>query len=95
MTHWISQDRCTDLLHLDCALDTSIETKTWTFLKMRLMLLLKMFPTTMAEDEQLFEQHRKGQHKLSHVKALLVQFRITEKRILNDALEYVELRTKP
>lgn len=61
---------------------------------MRLLLLLKSFSTTLIEDEQIYENHRKGQNKLGHIRAMCVQFRITEKRILNEALEYVEQRTK-
>lgn len=95
ITHWLSNERSTDLLHLDCALDTAIETKTWMFLKMRLILLLRSFTTSLADDELLMDNHRKGQNKLGHNRALVIQFRITEKKILTEALEYVEQRTKP
>lgn len=94
LDHWLASDRSNDLLHLDCALETALETKIWTFLKMRLMILLKSFTTTLVEDEAIMEAHRKGQNKLGHNRALVIQFRITEKRILQDALEYVEQRTK-
>lgn len=62
---------------------------------MRLTLLLRSFATSLADDEVLIENHGKGQNKLGHNRALIIQFRITEKRILTDALGYVELRTKP
>lgn len=90
----MASERSTDLLHLDCALETALDTKTWQFLKMRLTILLKAFPTTMQEDQVILDAHKKGQNKLSHVKAMIVQFRITEKIILLDALEYVDERTK-
>lgn len=95
LDHWLASDRSDDLLHVDCALETTLEMKIWTFLKIRLTILLKSFTTTIAEDEAIVDVHGKGQNKLGHNKALVIQFRLTEKRILRDALEYVEQRTKP
>lgn len=95
LDHWLESDRSNDLLHVDCALDTTLDMKIWTFLKMRLTILLRSFTTSIAEDEVIVETHRKGQNKLGHNKALVIQFRLTEKQILRDALEYVEQRTKP
>lgn len=97
LEHWLAPDKvASDLQHLDCALDTAVEIKTWSFLKMRLTLLLKAFPTTMEEDINLLEQHhKKGQQKLSHIKTMVIQYRIIEKRNLRDALVYIEERSKP
>lgn len=96
LTHWLAPNKqATDLLYLDCALETSLEMKTWNYLKMRLLLLLKAFSTSHADDVAQLELHqRKGQQKLGHIKTMIVQYRITEKRILNDALSYIEERTK-
>lgn len=97
LNHWLTPDKVpSDLLYLDCALETALEIKTWTFLKMRLTLLLKAFPTSIADDESLLEQqHRKGHQKLSHIKSNIIQYRISEKRILSEALNYIEERIKP
>lgn len=97
LNHWLAPDKsATDLLYLDCAFDTALEIKTWTFLKMRLTLLLKAFATTLEEDQCLLETHQKnGQLKLGHIKAMIIQYRIMEKRILHDALGYIEERIKP
>lgn len=97
LNHWLTPDKvASDLLYLDCALETALEIKTWTFLKMRLTLLLKSFPTTLEEDIHLLEQHQqKGQQKLSHIKTNIIQYRISEKRILHSALSYIEERIKP
>ncbi|KAG4074422.1 hypothetical protein HA402_000401 [Bradysia odoriphaga] len=95
LDHWLASERSDDLLWTDCALETALETKIWTFLKIRLTILLKSFTTTIAEDEAIVDAHKKGQNKLGHNKILVIQFRLTEKRILQDALEYVEQRTKP
>lgn len=86
--HWITSERAADLLHLDCALDTSLEIKTWKFLEIRLMILMKSFPTSIEEDEALLA----GPKQLSHVKTHLVGLRLQEKRILKDAIEYVKLQ---
>lgn len=97
LNHWLAPDKiASDLLYLDCALDTELEIKTWNFLKMRITLLLKAFPTTLEDDTNLLEQHqKKGQQKLSHIKTMIIQYRITEKCILRDALIYIEERSKP
>lgn len=97
LNHWLAPDKvASDLLYLDCALDTALEIKAWNFLKMRLTLLVKSFPTTLDEDIVLLEQHqKKGQQKLGHIKTMIIQYRIAEKRILRDALQYIEERPKP
>lgn len=97
LTHWLAPGKCaTDLLHLDCALNTELETKAWIFMKTRITLLLKAFATTSEDDEHLLEMHqKKGQQKLGHIKLLIVQFRLNEKRILREALTYVNERIKP
>lgn len=95
LNHWTDSERAADLLHMDCALETSLESKTWMFLQTRLTLLLRAFPTTLEEDETLLSNHIKGQAKLGYIKAMVVQYRILEKRILTNALEYAKQRTKP
>lgn len=93
--HWLNSERAADLLHIDCALETSLESKTWIFLQTRLTLLLKVFPTTLEDDEIMLANHLKGQTKMGHNKAMLIQYRILEKKILSNALEYAKQRTKP
>lgn len=95
LTHWIGSDRAQDLLHVDCALETSLESKTWSFIQIRLTLLLRSFPTTLDDDVALLASHQgKGANKLGHVKSMLVHYRILEKKILTEALEYVKQRIK-
>ncbi|XP_055842907.1 actin-histidine N-methyltransferase [Episyrphus balteatus] len=93
LEHWI-ENRATDLFHIDCALETSLESKTWLFLQTRLSLLLRVFPTTLEEDELALQNHEKGQTKVGYLKALILQYRILEKRILTNALDYAKQRTK-
>lgn len=97
LNHWLAPEKvASDLLYLDCALDTALEIKTWTFLKMRLNLLLKAYPTSLEDDVHFLEQHqKKGQQKLSHTKTIIAQYRLSEKQILHDALNYIEERIKP
>lgn len=96
LKHWLSNDKCSnDLLYLDCGLDTEVEIKTWTFLKTRISLLLKMFPTTLNDDEQyLVANSKKGSNKLSHIKTMILNYRICEKKILIDALNFIDERIK-
>lgn len=65
-------------------------------MKTRITLLLRAFGTSLEDDEHLLEMHqKKGQQKLGHFKLLIVQFRLNEKRILRNALTYVNERIKP
>ncbi|XP_055680235.1 actin-histidine N-methyltransferase [Lutzomyia longipalpis] len=89
LDHWLASDKATDLLHADCALDTALEMKTWKFLETRLTLLLRTFPTTLEDDLAM-----QNGSKLGHIRGILLQFRIGEKQILHDALEYVQQRVK-
>ncbi|KAL1510056.1 hypothetical protein ABEB36_004712 [Hypothenemus hampei] len=90
LNHWINSDRTADLLHWECALDTSLEIKVWTFLKTRLSLLLASYKTKLEEDEKLLLH---GQN-LSENTKLAIRMRITEKRLLRGCLEYVEQMVK-
>lgn len=96
LKHWLAPDKsASDLLYLDCALDTALEQKTWNFLKMRITLLLRAFDTTLDDDERTLEVHQtKGHQKLSHIKTMILHYRIMEKRILHDALAYIDERIK-
>lgn len=89
LDHWLAPEKCaTDLIYLDCALDTALEKKTWLFLKTRLRLLLKSFPTTLEEDLAVLNGNQKK--KLGHTKTIILQYRISEKEILQQALDYIE-----
>jgi Rubisco LSMT substrate-binding len=47
LEHWLSKEEaCKDLEHVDCALDTALECKAWTFLKNRVSLLLAAYSKT-------------------------------------------------
>lgn len=96
LDHWIKSERAMDLLHIDCALETELEGKTWQYLQIRFMLLLKAFPTSLADDEKLLEGLKKGEikPKRSYIKMMLLEYRILEKRILTAALDYVRQRSK-
>lgn len=58
---------------------------------MRLMLLLKVFSTTLQDDHEMIDG--KGSNKIGHIRTMCIQFRILEKMLLTNALEYVNERT--
>ncbi|XP_012225390.1 actin-histidine N-methyltransferase [Linepithema humile] len=84
LAHWLRSDKVFDLKHMDCALETVVEENVRKFLLARLQLLIANYPTTLKEDLELLET------TLPQVKKMTVQLRVTEKRILLGALEYVE-----
>lgn len=95
LDHWLGADRnAADLQCLDCALDTELEQRTWVFLMVRFQLLLRAFPTTLADDEIALEAHRRNQNRMGFMRAMVVQYRVLEKRMLSAALDYVSQRTK-
>lgn len=59
---------------------------------MRLSLLLNVFSTTLHEDQEMIDG--KGSNKLGHIRTMCIQYRILEKRMLTDALAYVNDRVK-
>lgn len=96
LKHWLSSDKSSkDLLYMDCALDTAAEIKTWTFLKTRILLLLKAFATTLEEDVEHLEGHlKKGPNRLSHIRTMIFNYRISEKQMLKEALAFIDERIK-
>ncbi|XP_061400027.1 actin-histidine N-methyltransferase [Musca vetustissima] len=95
LDHWIGNaERAMDLLHIDCALETSLETKTWQYLQTRLMLLLRVFPQTLEEDEQQLALVKEKKVEMSSRAAMILEYRVLEKRILAAALDYAKQRTK-
>lgn len=98
LEHWLSaESNARDLLCPDCALETELEQRSWRFLQVRVQLLLRAAAEggrTLAEDERLLADAKAGKQRLGHVRALAVQYRVLEKRLLSGALEYVSQRTK-
>lgn len=97
LEHWIAtEERAADLLHIDCALETALEMKTWQYLQTRLMLLLRVFPTSLEQDEiQLLEVKGEcGKQQMDGINEMLLEYRVLEKRILAAALDYAKQRTK-
>ncbi|KAI9582243.1 hypothetical protein GQX74_015366 [Glossina fuscipes] len=94
LQHWICSERATDLLHIDCALETSLESKTWQYLQTRLMLLLRVFPTTLEADETQLAGVKCGKLQMAQIPVMILEYRILEKRILAAALDYAKQRTK-
>lgn len=89
LENWLNSDKPGDLQYQDCALPTDLENKTWTFLQIRLKLILSTYKTTLTEDEKLMTDLN-----ISACEKLAIQMRLTEKRILQGALNYVEQRIK-
>ncbi|XP_062554114.1 actin-histidine N-methyltransferase [Armigeres subalbatus] len=95
LSHWTSQesDLIRTLRSIECNLDEELNEKVWKFLSIRLQLLMRMSGTGLDQDEALLaNQGQKGTPKLGHIKNMLVQFRVTEKRILTDAVEFCKLQ---
>lgn len=97
LEHWINSERAVDLLHIDCALETALETKTWQYLQTRLMLLLRIFPTTLEADETQLAEVKvtpASEKQPGYTATMILEYRILEKRILAAALDYAKQRTK-
>ncbi|XP_058824718.1 actin-histidine N-methyltransferase [Topomyia yanbarensis] len=91
LAHWIAQEESVtkNLLDPNHVLDEALERKVWKFLSIRLQLLLRMSGTTLEQDEALLAtQSQKGAPKLGHIRAMLVQYRVVEKTVISEAVEY-------
>lgn len=85
LTHWLSVDNKTDLLKVDLDLETAFQIKIRQSLLIRVKILQKMFPTTLAEDKALLEAGG-----MTKTRAMLIQYRICVKNILNDVVASLE-----
>ncbi|XP_064536358.1 actin-histidine N-methyltransferase [Drosophila montana] len=96
LEHWCSDlERAIDLLHIDCALETDLETRTWQYLYQRLKLLLGVLDATLKEaDEQQQLEALQQQPAPSEIDIMVLQYRRLERRILSDALQYAQERLK-
>jgi len=79
---WIQSEKSSDLQYPDCALETSLELKSWTFLRARLNLLLSSYKTKIEEDRNLLNDEG-----VSGNTQLAIKMRLTEKSILGECLE--------
>ncbi|KAH0553704.1 hypothetical protein KQX54_003632 [Cotesia glomerata] len=84
LDHWIESDKILDLKHRDCSLDTVVEDNVKKFLLMRLRLLIANYPTTLEEDLDLLST------TMSQTKKMILQLRISEKKILKRTLEFID-----
>lgn len=81
------------LLDPDCQLDRSLKEKVWKYLSVRLQLMVRMCGTTLEQDEtMLATQGQKGIQKLGYIRAMLVQYRVVEKKILAEVIEHCKAR---
>ncbi|XP_058454720.1 actin-histidine N-methyltransferase [Malaya genurostris] len=92
LTHWIGQDETITKKLLDpgqALEDEALEQKVWKFLSIRLQMMLRMSGTTLEQDEALLaSQGQKGAPKLGHIRSMLVQYRVVEKSIVTETIEY-------
>jgi protein-histidine N-methyltransferase len=89
LTQWLGADNAKDLLKIDLDLDKAFQRKICQSLLIRVKIILKMFPTSLADDQQLLESGG-----LSKTKIMLVQYRVLEKKILNDVVACLEEEIK-
>lgn len=91
LERWTASPDVESLLLEDCPqLDAELNAKAWAFLQVRVKLLLAAYPTKLEDDEALLVDPKDA--RLSHCARLAVQLRCEEKRLLRDALAYVEQR---
>lgn len=104
LEHWCSDlGRAVDLLHIDCALETDLETRTWQYMYQRLKLLLGVLEATLHETDEVqqlealqLNENQEDQKQQAHdeIDIMLLQYRRLERRILTDALQYAQERLK-
>lgn len=85
----MKSDKVADLQHFECALDTSLEIKSWTFLETRLKLLLSSYKTAIEEDEQLLQDQ-----SVSTNAKVAIRMRLTEKKLLKNCLDVITDNSK-
>ncbi|XP_052858278.1 actin-histidine N-methyltransferase [Drosophila gunungcola] len=102
LEHWCSDlERAGDLLHIDCALETDHETRTWQFLEDRLKLLLAVLDKELREADELEAlselsqlELKEGGKPVHEIELMLLQYRRLERSILAGALQYAQEHRK-
>jgi histone-lysine N-methyltransferase SETD3 len=89
LTQWLEADNAKDLLKIDLELDKVFQRKVCQSLLIRVKIILKLFPTNLTDDQQSLESGG-----LSKTKAMLVQYRVMEKKILNEVAASLEEEIK-
>ncbi|XP_055605649.1 actin-histidine N-methyltransferase-like [Uranotaenia lowii] len=94
LAHWTALEKAELgklLLPDESPFDQELREKVWKFLTIRLQLAIRMTGTTLEQDEALLAgQNQKGSQKLSHIRAMLVQYRVVEKKILHEVLDFCQ-----
>ncbi|XP_044748394.1 actin-histidine N-methyltransferase isoform X2 [Coccinella septempunctata] len=85
LDHWVESNRSGDLEFIECALDVSLEKKSWCFLQTRLKLMLATYQTTLEEDKKLLEENKSSSNTV-----LAVKMRASEKEIIWNTLNWLE-----
>jgi len=88
LQYWLQSDNSSNLMYEECGIDTEVENKSWSFLKARSELLLKLYPTTKEEDLKLLETD------LTPHQRSCVLLRFAEKRILLSTIEYASHKVR-
>jgi len=89
LEHWLSSERSCDLVYPDCAVTTEVESKMWKFLHVRIGLLQHCYPTSMEDDCMILKRPN-----LTPCHRIAVQLRMTEKKLLAAAEDYVKQQIK-
>lgn len=89
LTTWLAADNVKELRNPEFKLDKKFELKVLMFLLVRVKLLLKAFPTTLEEDEALLVENQAQKTKL-----MLIQYRMLEKRALNEIADEIQKKLK-
>jgi len=90
LDYWLSSERSCDLVYPECAVTTEVESKMWNYLLERIRLLLQhSYSTSLEEDCRILERNN-----LTPCHRMAVQLRMTEKKLLAGAEDYVKQQLK-
>ena len=87
LDQWAASSSLESLLEDSCLLDTDLQQRVWSFLTMRIKLLIAAYPTKKEDDEALLTGRFMD---LSQCQRMAVMLRVEEKRLLSSALTYAE-----
>lgn len=86
LSKWLESGDTKDLIKkIDLKLEPALEHKILIFLQIRIKIILKSFSTTLDEDKEYI----KTQKRLNSNRAMLIQYRCLEKKILHETSEKI------
>lgn len=92
LVSWNVPGKARNLLDMDCDVGTTVESKAWAFIFVRLSLLLNVLSTTKEAEEEALSNQGSAAAPVSRARLLIYNYKKVERFILEQARNYAGQR---